>query len=146
MKRENWIKLKSGINDTLKGKVVDTYAFHRGFCDNAEENSHLIIKFTDGTYICVGIVDQDDISGIDYILDNKYCSEITEYIPVPGHVDILGKFHLDKYIMERVQMGVIEPMSDEKIKEIINKEMEERRNERDKQYLKLKEEFGDVEK
>lgn len=43
-------------------------------------------------------------------------------------------------------MGVIEPMSDEKIEEIINKEMEERRNERYKQYLKLKEEFGDVEK
>ena len=38
-------------------------------------------------------------------------------------------------------MGVIEPMSDEKIVEIMNEEMEERRKNRYKQYLKLKEEF-----
>ena len=45
------------------------------------------------------------------------------------------------YIREQIEMGVIEPMSDEKIDEIINKELEERRKNRYKQYLKLKEEF-----
>ena len=48
MKKENWIKLESGIKDTLKGKVIDTYAFNKGYGDG-EEESHLIIKFTDGT-------------------------------------------------------------------------------------------------
>ena len=33
MKKENWIKLDSGIQDTLKGKVVETYAFNKGLGD-----------------------------------------------------------------------------------------------------------------
>lgn len=41
----------------------------------------------------------------------------------------------------KFQYTVIEPMSDKKIVEIMNEEMEERRKNRYKQYLKLKEEF-----
>ena len=64
MKKENWIKLESGIKDTLKGKVIDTYAFNKGFGDG-EEESHLIIKFTDGTFICVGVeLDQDKLDKV----------------------------------------------------------------------------------
>ena len=43
MKKENWIKLDSGIQKTLKGKVIDKYAFNKGLGDGDEE-SHLIIK------------------------------------------------------------------------------------------------------
>lgn len=138
MKKENWIKLKTGIQDTLKGKVVDKYAFYRGEND-IDEESHFIIKFTDGSYICIG-VEMDELDG-DYILDNKYCPELSNYHSLPYYVSVTGKFFLDEYIRERVEMGVIEPLSDEDVEEIINKEMEERRNKRYKEYLKLKEEF-----
>lgn len=143
MKKENWIKLDSGIQNTLKGKVVERYAFNKGFGDGDEE-SHLIIKFTDGTYICVGVV-MDTMDACDYILDNKYCPEIVDYHSLPCYVDIVGKFHLDHYIEERVKMGVVDPMPDERIEEIVKGEMEERRNKRYKEYLKLKEEFEGVE-
>lgn len=143
MKNENWIKLNGGIQDTLKGKVVETYAFNKGFGDGDEE-SHLIIKFTDGTYICVGVV-EDNMDGCDYILDNKYCPEIVDYHSLPCYVDIVGKFHLEHYIEERVEMGVIDPIPDEKVAEIVKAEIEERRNNRYRQYLKLKEEFETVE-
>ena len=145
MKKENWIKLDSGsgIQETLKGKVVDVYAFNKGLGDGDEE-SHLIIKFTDGTYICVGVV-EDDMNGCDYILDNKYCPEIVDYHSLPCYVDIVGRFHLENYIRQRVEMGVVEPMPDEKVEEIVNIEMEERRNNRYCQYLKLKEEFEGIE-
>ena len=139
MKKENWIKLDSGIQETLKGKVVKTYAFNKGYDDNDEE-SHLIIKFTDGTYICVGVV-EDNMDGCNYILDNKYCPEIVDYHSLPCYVDIVGKFHLEHYIEQRVKMGVVDPIPDEKIAEIVKTEMEERRNNRYKQYLILKEEF-----
>ena len=72
---------------------------------------------------------------------NKNCEELSNYHSIPYYIDKVGKFHLVDYIRDRIKMDVIEPMSDEKIKEIIDKEMEERRNERYKQYLKLKEEF-----
>ena len=139
MKKENWIKLDSGIQKTLKGKVVEKYAFNKGLGDGDEE-SHLIIKFTDGTYICVGVV-MDTMDGCDYILDNKYCPEIVDYHSLPCYVDIVGKFHLEHYIEQRVKMGVVDAMPDEKIEEIVKTEMEERRNKRYKQYLILKEEF-----
>jgi hypothetical protein len=139
MKKENWIKLESGIQKTLKGKVVEKYAFNKGLGDGDEE-SHLIIKFTDGTYICVGVV-MDTMDACDYILDNKYCPEIEDYHSLPCYVDIVGKFHLEHYIEQRVKMGVVDPMPDEKIEEIVKSEMEERRNKRYEQYLKLKEEF-----
>lgn len=138
MKKENWIKLKTGIQDTLKGKVVDKYALYSGKND-IDEESHFIIKFTDGSYICIG-VEMDDFDG-DYVLDNKFCTELSNYHSLPYYVSVTGKFFLDEYIRERVEMGVIEPLSDEEVEEIVNKEMEERRNKRYKEYLKLKEEF-----
>lgn len=143
MKKENWIELDSGIQESLKGKVVDVYAFNKGLGDG-DETSHLIIKFTDGTYICVGVV-VDEMDCCDYILDNKYCPEIANYHSLPCYVDIVGKFHLENYIRQRVEMGVVDPMSDEMIEEIVKTEMEERRNNRYHQYLKLKEEFEGIE-
>ena len=143
MRKENWIKLDSGIQKTLKGKVVEYYAFNKGLGDGDEE-SHLIIKFTDGTYICVGVV-MDTMDACDHILDNKYCPEISNYHSLPCYVDIVGKFHLENYIRQRVEMGVIDPMPDEKVEEIVKTEMEERRNNRYRQYLKLKEEFEGIE-
>ena len=139
MKTENWIKLESDIKDTLKGKVIDTYAFNKGYGDG-EEESHLIIKFTDGTYICVGVV-TDEMDCCDYILDNKYCPEIVNYNSLPCYVDIIGEFHLENYIRQRVEMGIIEPITNEKVEELVNAELEDRKNKRYKQYLKLKEEF-----
>ena len=139
MNRENRIILDSGIHKTLYGKIVDTYAFSKGY-ENCEESSQLIIKFTDGTFICVGI-ENDSWDCCNYTLNNKYCAELSNYRSIPHHIDIHGKFHLANYIREQIEMGVIEPMSDEKIDEIMNKEMEERRKNRYKQYLKLKEEF-----
>ena len=139
MKKENWIKLESGIKDTLKGKVIDTYAFNKGFGDG-EEESHLIIKFTDGTYICVGMV-MDTMDARDYILDNKYCPEIVNYHSLPCYVDIVGKFHLEYYIEQRVKMGIIESIPNEKVEELVKAELEDRKNKRYEQYLKLKEEF-----
>ena len=139
MKTENRIVLDSGVHKTLYGKIVDTYAFSKGY-ENFEESSQLIIKFTDGTFICVGI-ETDEYDCCNYTLNNKYCAELSQYHSIPHHIDINGKFHLAEYIREQIEMGVIEPMSDEKIDEIINKELEERRKNRYKQYLKLKEEF-----
>ena len=142
MDTENWIKLESGIKDTLNGKVIDTYAFNKGYGDG-EEESHLIIKFTDGTFICVG-VELDESDGCDHILDNKHCPEIVKYHSLPCYVNIFGEFHLENYIRQRVEMGVVDPIPDEKIEEIVKTEMEERRNKRYCQYLKLKEEFEGI--
>ena len=140
MKKEGWIKLDSGIHDTLKGKVIDTYAFEKGY--DSSDDSHLIIKFTDGTFICVGI-DTDEFDDCRELLENKFCKEIKEYHSIPSFIDISGKFHLEEFLEQRVKMGIIEPMTQEKIDEIINEEKERRKKRRYQEYLKLKEEFGE---
>ena len=139
MNTENRSVLDFCMHKTLYGKIVDAYAFSKGY-GNCEESSHLIIKFTDGTFICVGI-ETDEWDCCNYTLNNKYCAELSNYRSIPYHIDIHGKFHLADYIREQIELGIIEPMPDEKIDEIINKELEERRKNRYKQYLKLKEEF-----
>lgn len=138
MKKENRIILKTGIQDTLKGKVVDKYALYNGKND-VDEEGHFIIKFTDGSYICIG-VEMDEFDG-DYVLDNKYCPELSNYHSLPYYVSVTGKFFLDEYIRERVEMGVIKPLSDEEVEEIVKNELEERRKKRYKEYIKLKAEF-----
>ena len=138
MKKENRLLIDTGVSDSLKGKVIDTYAFCKGYQD-VEEESHLIIKFTDGTYICVG-VEMDELDG-GYIFDNKWCPELSNYSSLPYYVSVTGKFILEDYIKQRVEMGVIEPLSNEDIEEIVNNELEERRKKRYKEYLKLKAEF-----
>ena len=85
------------------------------------------------------------MDGCNYILDNKYCPEIVDYHSLPCYVDIVGKFHLENYIRQRVEMGVVDPISDERIEEIVKIKIEERRNNRYQQYLKLKEEFEGIE-
>ena len=139
MNKEKFIELDVGIHQTLKGKVVDTYAFDKGL-EDPEEQSHLIIKFTDGTFICIG-VELDETDNCGYMLDNKYCSELENYHSLPYYIDIRGKFHLESYIMDRIKMGVIKPLSEERIEKLIKEEEEERRNRRYKKYLELKEEF-----
>lgn len=139
MNKEKLIKLNTGIHQTLKGKVIDTYAFNEGL-DDVEEQSHLIIKFTDGTFICIG-VELDVADNCGYLLDNKYCPELENYHSLPYYIDINGKFHLESYIVDRIKMGVIKRLSEEEIEKLIKAELEERRNRRYKKYLELKEEF-----
>ena len=138
MKTEKRIILNSGVHDTLKGKVVDTYAFCKGHHD-VDEESHLIIKFTDGTYICVG-VDMDELDASS-VFDNKFCPELSSYLSLPYYIDVTGKFQLEYYLRQRVEIGVIEPMLDEDVEKIVKNEIEERRKKRYKEYLKLKAEF-----
>ena len=139
MNKEKRIKLDTGIHQTLKGKVIDKYAFNKGL-EDPEEQSHLIIKFTDGTFICIGVeLDETDACG--YLLDNKYCPELENYHSLPYYMDIKGNFHLEHYIIDRIKMNVIEPLPEERIEEIVKTEMEERRKKRYQKYLELKEEF-----
>ena len=95
MKKENRIVLDGGIHKTLYGKIVDTYAFSKGYedCGESGESSHLIIKFTDGTFICVGI-GTDEWDCYNNTLDNKYCAELSNYRSIPHYIDIHGNFHL----------------------------------------------------
>lgn len=52
------IQIPNGLSDKLKGKTIEKTSFYVNR-DNSDEN-HLVITFTDGTYIGVVIEYDDD--------------------------------------------------------------------------------------
>ena len=67
------ILIPKGVSDKLKGKTIEKTSFHPSLYD-AEEN-HLVITFTDGTYISV-VIESDD----DYYLE-EYIPALSWYNP-----------------------------------------------------------------
>ena len=79
------IRIPEGISDKLKGKTIEKTSFYVDM-DDSDEN-HLVITFTDGTYISVAI-DYDD----DYYLSNCIPSLDVYNANTLGYISD-GKFH-----------------------------------------------------
>ena len=127
------ILLTEGISDKLKGKTIEKTSFYANMCD-ADEN-HLVITFTDGTYISVAI-DYDD----DYYLSNCIPSLDVYNANTLGYISE-GKFHYRKYFKQLIDIGAVKPLDENILKEIIleNSMKEELREYA--QYENLKKKF-----
>ena len=127
------ILIPEGISDKLKGKTIEKTSFHVNRGD-ADEN-HLIITFTDGTYISV-VIDYDD----DYYL--------TEHIPALSryNADTIGyisggEFHYRKYFKQLIDIGVVKPLDEDVLKEkILENDMKQELREY-AQYENLKKKY-----
>lgn len=128
--------------DQLQGKVVDSVAFtDRGYAD---ENM-FIITFTDKTFICIGTHYKDAESGCNEPqLENNYvmdpaCVNSGNY---ENHCYIKpdGTIKFDKWIEILRDLHIWELTEDE-VKEIIEKDKQKKEEREYQQYLKLKEKF-----
>ena len=131
-------------NNYLKGKVVDKVGFTYDITD--EEKNQLIIKFTDGTFIHMGVLcnHNDDYR---FHMDNMRANELVSYFPHPDHyMDTDGNIHLDYFLQMQVDIGLIEPMSDDELKKMVKEEIKKKEDAEYKQYLKLKAKFEKTEK
>lgn len=127
------ILIPKGVSDTLKGKTIEKTSFHPSM-DDADEN-HLVITFTDGTYISVIIESDDDYYLGEYIPAlSLYNSEGLGYISG-------GEFHYRKHFEQLIDIGVVKPIDENILKEKIleyNKKQELREY---AQYEVLKKKF-----
>ena len=127
------ILIPEGISDKLKGKTIEKTSLHISVNDYDE--NHLVITFTDGTYISVIIEDDAD-----YYLD--------QYIPALScyNADSIGyisgdEFHYRKYFKQLIDIGAVKPLDENILKEKIlenNKKQELREY---AQYEVLKKKF-----
>lgn len=127
------ILIPKGVSDTLKGKTIEKTSFHPSM-DDADEN-HLVITFTDGTYISV-IIESDD----DYYLD-EYIPALSYYNPDSVGYVSGGEFHYRKHFKQLIDIGVVKPIDENILKEKIlenNKKQELREY---AQYEVLKKKF-----
>lgn len=133
---ENGMKhmlIPKGVSDKLKGKTIEKTSFHPSMSD-ADEN-HLVITFTDGTYISI-VIEYDDGHYLD------------EYIPALSsyNANALGyisgeEFHYRKFFKQLIDIGVVKPIDENILKEkILEKNMKEELREY-AQYEKLKKKF-----
>ena len=127
------ILIPEGISDKLKGKTIEKTSFYVNRGD-ADEN-HLVITFTDGTYISVVIDYDDDYYLSDYIHAlNSYSADDIGYIS--GE-----KFHYKKYFKQLIDIGAVKPLDEDILKEkILENEMKQELREY-AQYEKLKKKF-----
>ena len=105
------ILIPKGVSDKLKGKTIEKTSFHPSLYD-AEEN-HLVITFTDGTYISV-VIESDD----DYYLE-EYIPALSWYNPDAIGCISGGKFHYRKHIKQLIDIGVVKPLDEDILKEKI---------------------------
>lgn len=128
-------------NNKLIGKTIKDISYDR---DTREEESWIIVIFTDGTYIHIG-VDEDYISSDNddmmHQLSNCRAKPLNCYSIVPGFVDEeKNKVVYCNMIKEQLRMGLINDDEEYAMKSI--QDYEKRRDEREyKQYLRLKEKF-----
>ena len=133
---ENNIKhiiIPKGVSDKLKGKIIEKTSFYPSMND-ADEN-HLVITFTDGTYISV-VIEYDDAHYLDQYITPLSCYNADGI----GYISE-GEFHYRKYFKQLVDIGAVKPLDENILKEKIlenNKKQELREY---AQYEVLKKKF-----
>ena len=124
--------IPKGVSDKLKGKTIEKTSFHTSI--DADEN-HLVITFTDGTYISV-VIEYDD----GYYLD-EYITALSCY-----NADALGyisgeEFHYKKYFKQLIDIGVVKPIDENILKEKILEKNKKQELREYAQYEVLKKKF-----
>ena len=127
------ILIPKGVSDKLKGKTIEKTSFHPS--TNDYDENHLVITFTDGTYISV-VIESDD----DYYLD-EYIPALSLYNPdAIGYVSG-GEFHYRKHFKQLIDIGVVKPIDETILKEkILENNMKQELREY-AQYENLKKKF-----
>ena len=127
------ISIPEGISDELKGKTIEKTSLHTSM-NNSDEN-HLVITFTDGTYISV-IIEYDNGHYLDQYIPALSCYDAD----CVGYISE-GEFHYRKYFKQLIDIGAVKPLDENILKEkILEKNMKDELREY-AQYEKLKKKF-----
>ena len=127
------ILIPEGISDKLKGKTIEKTSLHISV--NHSDENHLVITFTDGTYISV-IIEYDN----NYFLD-QYMPALSCYsADAVGYISE-GEFHYRKYFKQLIDIGAVKPLDENILKEkILDRERLDELREY-AQYEKLKKKY-----
>lgn len=122
---------------SIEGKTIDKCRV----AISSEETGYnqIIISFTDGTY-CVIRIEEDDATYNRCFFD-AFCPELSSYGTPPHYVNAYMKVVFEKFIRDQIELGIIEPMTDEDLQKIIDDRNEKIRNAEYKRYLELKAKF-----
>lgn len=125
--------IPEGISDKLKGKTIEKTSLHTSM--NHSDENHLVITFTDGTYISV-VIEYDDAHYLGQHITPLGCYSADSI----GYVSE-GEFHYRKYFKQLIDIGAVKPLDENFLKEkILENEMKQELREY-AQYERLKKKF-----
>lgn len=102
------ISIPSGVSDKLKGKTIEKTSFYTNMNDYDE--NHLVITFTDGTYIAICIDNEDDYYLSDYLQGLSYYN-----INQIGYV-VGDDYRYRQHFKQLIDIGVLEPLNEDIVK------------------------------
>ena len=134
------IKLQSGIveNDVLSGKVVREVGFLRTMTNY--DNNQLIITFTDGTYIHIGI-DKDYFECSDHYLENIVIHPLHAFHNMGDCYVKDDKVVYSPCRSMQIEMGVHPHIDEQALVKAVNDKKEKEFQEEYQTYLRLKAKF-----
>lgn len=132
-----YVKPAQWDNIPLKGKVIEDIVYRNSVC--SEEDNSIVIKFTDDTYIALGICLDEDCSPV---LCNFVPKEITKIRPLPRYSINDYRVEIDDdYYNHLIKMGIINHPTPDEMEEAKQQELLENDRNDYKEYLRLKEKF-----
>ena len=127
------VLIPGGISDKLKGKTIEKTSLHTSM--NHSDENHLVITFTDGTYISV-VIEYDDAHYLGQYITPLSCYNADGIGYISG-----GEFHYRKYFKQLIDIGAVKPIDENILKEkILENEMKQELREY-AQYESLKKKY-----
>ena len=124
-------------NTVLKGKIIEDIVYRYSVC--SEEDNSVVIKFTDDTYIALGIWFDEDCCPV---LGNFVPKEITKIRPLPQYSIVDYRVEIDSdYYNRLIKMGILNQPTPDEMEEAKQQELFENDKKEYKEYLRLKEKF-----
>ena len=122
------IYITSG-SDKLNGKIVDKISFYDSKCDYDE--NHLVIKFTDGTYILITIENDEG-----KICFGQHLPKAEHFSPESLGYIVNDSFKYNKCYQQLIDIGVLNYIPEETLQEAI---LEHKRKQEFYEYMRYKE-------
>lgn len=123
------VYITNGISDELNGKIVEKTSLYNSCVGNYDEN-HLVIKFTDGTYILITITNDDGI------FFDQFMPKAEHFSPGSLGYVVGDEFKYYNCYQQLIDMGVFNHIPEETLKATI---LEHKRKQEIYEYKRYKE-------
>lgn len=123
------VYITNGISDGLNGKTIEKTSLYNSCVGNYDEN-HLVIKFTDGTYILITITNDDGI------FFDQFMPKAEHFSPEGLGYVVGDEFKYYKCYQQLIDMGVFNHIPEETLKATI---LEHKRKQEIYEYKRYKE-------
>lgn len=124
------VYIDNRLSDKLNGKTIEKTSFYNSYGNNYDEN-HLVIKFTDGTYVLVTI--EKDEEGIHF---GQHMPDAKHFSPEALGYVVGDEFKYNDWCQQLIDIGVFNHIPEETLKATI---LEHKRRKELYEYKRYKE-------